>query len=149
MLIDTNILLYAFDEFSPRHASCVAFVKSVLRANTPWNIAWQNIYEFLRNATRPNYFKNPLTFAEAMSFLDALMAHPRLTILAETDRHREYLAEALKTIPNPRGIFFHDVHLAALCLEHGIRKIATTDIEFRKFPFLEIIDPTAPPAAAA
>ena len=43
----------------------------------------------------------------------------------------------------PRGTFFHDAHLAALCLEHGIRKIATTDIEFRKFPFLEVIDPTA------
>lgn len=148
MLIDTNILLYAFDEYSPHHAACAAFLKSVQGSDTAWHLAWQNVYEFLRNATRSDYFKRPLTFPEALSFLDALTTHPRLTFLTETDRHRERLSEALKTIPNPRGVFFHDAHLAALCLEHGVRKIATTDIEFRKFPFLEIIDPTAPPAAA-
>lgn len=35
----------------------------------------------------------------------------------------------------------HDAHIAALCLEHGVREIVTGDTDFRRFPALDVVDP--------
>lgn len=35
----------------------------------------------------------------------------------------------------------HDVHTAVLMREHGVSRICTRDVHFRRFPFLTVIDP--------
>jgi hypothetical protein len=40
-----------------------------------------------------------------------------------------------------RGNLVPDAHLAALLLQHGVRKLYTLDRDFRKFDFLEVADP--------
>ena len=35
----------------------------------------------------------------------------------------------------------HDVHVAVLMREHGVRQIYTRDTDFHKFKFLQPIDP--------
>jgi predicted nucleic acid-binding protein len=34
-----------------------------------------------------------------------------------------------------------DAHLAALLRQHGVRRLATHDRDFRRFDFLEVFDP--------
>ena len=34
-------------------------------------------------------------------------------------------------------------HTAILMREHGLRRVATRDTDFRRFPFLEVVDPLA------
>ena len=40
-----------------------------------------------------------------------------------------------------RKFFVPDAHVAALARAHGIRTIYTRDRDFRKFPFLLVVDP--------
>jgi predicted nucleic acid-binding protein len=42
-----------------------------------------------------------------------------------------------------RGNLVPDAHLAALLLQHGVRRLYTNDREFRKFDFLETRNPLA------
>lgn len=46
-------------------------------------------------------------------------------------------------MPLLSGNLFHDAHTATLMLEHGIRRIVTRDMDFHRFPFLEVVDPLA------
>ncbi len=39
------------------------------------------------------------------------------------------------------GNLIHDAHIAALCLEHGVRDFYTGDGDFLRFPELRVIDP--------
>jgi len=40
-----------------------------------------------------------------------------------------------------RGNLVRDAHLAALLLQHGVRKIYTADSDFKKFEFSEVSNP--------
>jgi hypothetical protein len=46
-----------------------------------------------------------------------------------------------------RGNLVPDAHLAALLRQHGISRLYTHDRDFRKFDFLEVIDPITPMGA--
>jgi predicted nucleic acid-binding protein len=48
---------------------------------------------------------------------------------------REALYEAMDVL--------HDAHTAILMREHGIRRLVTRDGDFRRFPFLDVVDPLA------
>ena len=52
------------------------------------------------------------------------------------------LAQITAELPDMRGNVVHDMHTAVLMREHGINQICTLDRDFRRFPFLEVIDPT-------
>lgn len=39
----------------------------------------------------------------------------------------------------------HDLHTAVLMREHDISRICTRDSDFRRFPFLMVIDPVHQP----
>lgn len=55
-----------------------------------------------------------------------------------------WLLEAVsRQVPLLSGNLFHDAHTATLMLEHGIRRIVTRDMDFHRFPFLEVVDPLA------
>ena len=40
-----------------------------------------------------------------------------------------------------RGNLVPDAHLAALLRQHGVRKIYTSDTDFKKFDFLQVLNP--------
>jgi hypothetical protein len=141
-LIDTNILIYAINKDSPQHFKTAAFLEKILNGNDPWCLTWVNIYEFLRLTTDPRILSKPLSSHDAIEEMRKFLDHPRLEMLSETERHTEALRKSVAAAGIVRGIFFHDCHIAALLLEHDVRRIATADTDFRKFPFLDVMDPT-------
>ena len=66
---------------------------------------------------------------------------PAFELLVATPRHAEVLAETLEDVPEARGNLISDLHTAVLMREHGVRRIATRDRDFGRFPFLEVVDP--------
>ena len=52
------------------------------------------------------------------------------------------LARTLSELPEIRGNVVHDLHTAVLMREQGISRICTRDTDFRRFPFLTVLDPT-------
>lgn len=104
-------------------------------------MTWGICYEFARVVTHPRVMENPWTSAEAWSFVESLLASPRLSVLAETDRHAVVTGTVIEETPSLKGSLFHDAHIAILMREHGIRRIVTNDADFHRFGFLEVIDP--------
>lgn len=85
----------------------------------------------------------PLTFAAALNNLKPYLSARGCHLLAHGPGHLQTLEELVRRLPQARGNFAHDCHYAALLREHGVRTIYTADQDFRRFDFLEVIDPTA------
>ena len=141
LVIDTNVLLYAVNRGCPEHEFCVNFLRETVAAGDTCFVPENIIYEFLRVATHPRVFPQPLRALEAFDFLDALFSVRNFQILGATDKHWESLRGLVRELGEPSGNFFFDVHTAALMREHGIRRIASADNDFAKFSGLDVANP--------
>ena len=65
---------------------------------------------------------------------------PRM--LTAGERYAAVVGEVLQQVPSLRGSLWHDAETAVLMKEHGIRRIYTRDVDFHRFRFLEVVDPT-------
>jgi len=140
-VVDTNILIYAANQHSFGHESCRDLLSEWRRRTEPWYLTWGIIYEFLRVSTHARVFPKPLSASNAWAFLSAALASPAAGVLQETQRHLELFKEVAAEVPGIAGNLMFDAHTATLMREHGIRRIYTHDAHFRRFPFLEVVDP--------
>lgn len=86
-------------------------------------------------------FDTPWSVGQAVEFLDELLSESNFGLLVATNRHQALLTDTVAAVPDLRGNVLHDVHTAVLMREHGISRICTRDADFRRFPFLTVIDP--------
>lgn len=142
-VVDTNVLVYAADSHSPFHERSLASMTAWRGRREPWFVTWGICYEFLRVTTHRRVLRRPWEPRVAMSFIEALIASPGLSVLVETERHADIAATVLGEVPAVSGNLMHDAHIAILMREHGIRRIVTNDADFHRFGFLEVIDPLA------
>jgi predicted nucleic acid-binding protein len=61
-------------------------------------------------------------------------------VLSEGEEFLEVYRKITSRFP-VRGNLVPDAHLAALLMQHGVRRIYTKDMDFRKFDFLEVLPP--------
>ncbi len=141
-VVDTNILVYAADEESPFHSGCRHSFERWKGEEEPWFLTWGICYEFLRVVTHPKVFRHPWKATNAWFFIETLLVEYGVKILTSTERHPVVIREVLRECPWLTGNVLHDAHTAVLMREHGIQKIYTRDLDFRKFTFLDPIDPT-------
>ena len=78
---------------------------------------------------------------DALRFVSDLLASPGFEVLVATPRHAAVLTQTLSELPELRGNLVHDLHTAVLMREHGVSRICTRDADFRRFPFLSVVDP--------
>ena len=140
-VVDTNVLLYAVNDDAPEQQRCQLAVRRWCEQHTPWYLTWGVVYEFLRVATHPRVFRQPLTLAQAWSFLSVVLASRSVGILSETGLHQTVASEVFSELPDLRGNVMFDTRTAILMREHGISTIYTRDTDFNRFPFLTVIDP--------
>ena len=140
--IDTNILIYAEVESSPRHGPALKLLQGLAEGALPWAIPWPCVYEFLRVVTHPRVFHPPVPLDTALKDLQQLLASPSVVLLAETARHAAILDQTLRQAA-ATGNLIHDAHIAALCLEHGVSEIITGDRDLSRFAGLRIVNPFA------
>lgn len=140
--IDVNILLYASDRNSPFHAAAAEFLRE--RSDDPelLCLTWPTIMSYIRLATHPRIFENPMGPQEAIDNIARLMQMPRCRVVVENEdfltSFRAIVAEVIT-----RGNLVPDAHLAAMMRVHDIRTIYTHDRDFLKFTFLKVIDPVS------
>ncbi|MGH7255939.1 MAG: TA system VapC family ribonuclease toxin [Nitrospirales bacterium] len=140
--IDVNILLYASDRTSPRHRAAREFLARRTADPDPFYLTWPVLMAYLRIATHPRIFRNPLSPDEALGNIEALLACPQVRVLAEDEGFLQVYREATGHL-KVRGNLVSDAHVAALLRQHDVRRLYTLDADFRKFPFLETRDPFA------
>ena len=83
--IDVNILLYASDQSSPKHARAAAYLQSCAADGQVFCLAWLTLMSYLRMATHPRIFARPLSHADAVRNVEALMALPHCRVLGEQE----------------------------------------------------------------
>lgn len=138
--VDVNVLLYASDQENPRFNDAIQFLLN--RASDPelFCIAWLTLMSYVRISTHPSIFSHPLSPEEALENIDSLLQQPRVRVLSEDDGFLTIYRKVSGNFP-VRGNLVPDAHLAALLLQHGVRKIYTADSDFKKFDFLEVSNP--------
>lgn len=142
--VDTNILLYAVNAGASEHPAARDALLGWLNGAIPWCIGWNTVYEFLRVVTHARVLPRPLRATQAMAFLEPILGSDLVTVLHPTDRHLALLRQTLDEVGRPAGNLFHDVRAAVLMREHGVTEVMTADLDFAKFPFVTVTDPTRP-----
>ena len=140
--IDVNLLLYASDQSSPQHARAAGFLQSCAAEGQVFCLAWLTLMSYLRMATHPRIFAQPLSHADASRNVEALMALPHCRVIGEQDGFWNTYRDITGDVPT-RGNLVPDAHLAAVLRQNGIATLYTHDRDFRKFAFLEVRDPFA------
>jgi uncharacterized protein len=139
ILIDANLLLYAYDSSSEHHNKARIWLEKILSEPQAVRVAWVTILAFLRISTNRKIFENPFTISEATSIAQQWLEHSTVDLLHPTERHWAILSKLLKD-GQANGPLVMDAHLAALAIEHGA-KLNTTDKDFSRFDDLQVVNP--------
>lgn len=139
ILIDANLLLYAYHPRAEQHAASRTWLETVLSEPELVRFAWPTLWAFLRIATSPRVFERPLSASEAEGVVSSWLAAPVAGILDPGERHWEILRE-LMGAGQTTGPLVTDAALAAIALEHGAT-LCTTDRDFMRFPGLRWTNP--------
>jgi toxin-antitoxin system PIN domain toxin len=138
--VDTNILVYASRTETEFHSPAVRLITQLAESDRPWAIPWPCVYEYLRVVTHPRLFKPSSTQAEAIGRLNMLSHSPSLAFIGPGPSHFGSLV-GLAEQSGAKGNVFFDVHIAAICREHGITEILTMDRGFSRFSGIKVRRP--------
>lgn len=141
LALDTNLFIYAHFSQYTEHGNARSFLESLLTRPDPFYITWQVYYEYIRIVTHPKVHSKPLSVSQACHDLSPYLNDSRCHILTETQHHHDAIQVIFKMVPKAKSNFIHDCHYAALLYEHGIKEIVTADMDFKKFDFLNVVNP--------
>lgn len=141
ILLDANLLLYAYDGTGRHHEAARTWLERTLSHEPDVRLGVVTLLAFVRISTDPRVFEQPLDPTDAIGIVAGILARPNVSLASPGDRHWRLLAD-VATAGQARGPMLMDAHLAALALEHGA-VLATTDRDFRRFAGLRVIDPLA------
>jgi hypothetical protein len=144
IVLDANILLYAYDSASSQHAKARAWIEQVFSGAAPVALPWHTISAFLRIMTNPKLPGERFTLEEAAQVVDRWLEQPNVRTLAPGDGHSGndhwLLFRQMILDGQASGPLISDAHLAALTIEYG-GVLHTTDRDFARFPGLRWTNP--------
>ena len=139
ILVDANLLMYAYHTRAEQHRASRAWLESALSGTELVRFSWLTLWAFLRISTNRRVFERPLSASEAAVVVSSWLAVPMAGILEPGERHWEVL-QGLMTQGQTSGPLIMDAALAALAIEHGAT-LHTTDRDFSRFPNLKWRNP--------
>ena len=138
-VLDLNVLLYAINRDSPRHAEAGAWLEAVMSGEETVGIPWVVVLGFIRIATNRRIFPRPMSTDDARLVVDGWFARDAVVALNPGDEHWRILSDLLAGTGSG-GNLTTDSHLAALAIEHGA-ELCSTDADFARFPHLQWVNP--------
>lgn len=139
ILVDANLLLYAYDPRAAEHEKSRQWLEETLSGSQLVRFAWMTVWAFLTIATNPRVFEHPLTVTEAADAVASWLGQPVAGILDPGERHLA-LVTRLTVEGQATGPMVMDAVLAAIAIEHGAT-LYTTDRDFARFPGLSWKNP--------
>jgi uncharacterized protein len=141
ILIDANLLLYAYHERAEQHDASRAWLEAALSGPELVRFAWLTLWAFLRIGTNPRVFEHPLSTSEAETVVSSWLSQPAVGILEPGERHWDILRGLIRE-GQTTGPLLMDAVIAAIALEHGAT-LCTTDRDFSRFAGLKWTNPLA------
>lgn len=141
IVIDANLLIYAYDLESSSHAKSRTWLEKTLSDGDAVGLPWQTISAFLRVLTNRKLPGSRLAVKHAIQIVEDWLEQPNVQIIEAGDRHwslfRRMIIEGQAS-----GPLVSDAHLAALTIEYG-GVLHTADLDFARFPGLRWMNPIA------
>jgi toxin-antitoxin system PIN domain toxin len=131
LLVDANVLLHAVNRDSREHALAHQWLTAALAGPETLGLAWIVMLAFLRLATHPAVFPQPLALTSAAGTLEDWLGSQRTVVIEPTPRHLTLLRGLLDDA-GTAGNRVSDAHLAALALEHNAT-VVSFDRDFQRF----------------
>lgn len=139
IVLDANLLLYAYDSAATEHKKARRSVEAVFSGVEPVGLPWQTVSAFLRILTNAKLPGDRFTIEEATEIVEQWTSLPAVRLLAPGDRHWAFLRRTLLE-GKASGPLATDAQLAALTMENG-GVLYTTDRDFTRFPGLKWMNP--------
>jgi uncharacterized protein len=139
IVLDANVLLYAYDDTSTHHAVARRWLSETLSGPELVGLPWQSVWAFLRIGTDSRILSKCLTMETAMNLVQLWTDRKQVQMLAPGERHWKLLRQMLSD-GGVRGSHTTDAALAALTIEHG-GILHTTDRGFARYPGLRFLNP--------
>jgi toxin-antitoxin system PIN domain toxin len=139
IVLDANLLLYAYDSRSQKHEQARKWVEHVFSGGEVVGLPWQSVAAFIRITTNPRISGQRFTLEEVVRVVDQWLEQPNVKLLAPGDLHWVLLRKLL-IAGQARGPLATDAQLAALTMENG-GVLHTTDRDFARFPELKWTNP--------
>lgn len=138
--VDTNILVYAHRFESPFNQVAFDRLNELASGKAAWAIPWPCLHEFLNVVTNPRVFVPPTSLERALAQIDIWLESPSLALLSESPTHWTTLRAILvdSAVTGPR---VHDARIMALCLQHGVRELWSSDRDFSRFTGVRVVNP--------
>ena len=134
ILVDVNVLVYAFDLRSVDHDRYASWLEAVLASDELVGVSDLVLSAFTRIVTHPKILLRPATIETALAFADQVRDAPATVPLSAGNRHWS-IFEQLCRAAGAKGNLVADAFHAALAIESGAEFI-TTDRDFSRFPGL-------------
>lgn len=130
-IVDANVLLYSVNRQMRQHDRAAQWMRRAMASSESVGLPWVSLLAFIRIATNPRIYQNPLTVDRAFDVVEQWLGQRSAVAVAPTPRHASIL-RGLVQAHGAAGNLTTDAHLAALALEHGA-EIVTFDRDFLRF----------------
>jgi hypothetical protein len=130
ILIDANILIYAYTSRFVRHPPARDWFDRQLNGRTRVGLPWTSILAFCASST-----------VQAWNQVIAWLGSGPVWVPKPTEQHSEIFGQLLG-LAGIRANLVYDADLAALAIEHGL-VLCSTDGDFARFPGLRWVNPIA------
>lgn len=134
--VDTNVLIYAHRRESRSHETALIRLKALAEGNRPWGLPVFCIAEFVRVVTHLRVFSPPSDLRTVLDFVDRLLESPSIRLLLPGEGYPEVFRNVCEAAA-VRGNLAFDAQIAAVCFEHGVHELLTSDRDFARFSTLK------------
>ena len=138
---DVNVLLFAHDASSAKHAAARRWWEDTLSADEPVGIPWVVVLAFTRLVTHPTICINPLSTSDARRRVERWFEQPHVRVLSPGAGTLALFFDLLESA-GLGGNLSTDALIAAHAIEHGAT-VYSTDHDFGRFRSLQWVDPLA------
>ena len=138
IVIDANLLIYAYDRASADHKKSLVWLEKVLSGVEAVGLPWQSVSAFLRVITNRRLGAR-VVVEQAVHVLEEWLQQPNVQVLAPGDRHWSVLRRMILE-GRASGPLVRDAQIAALTIEFG-GVLHTADRDFARFPGLRWQNP--------
>ena len=145
--VDTNLLMYAYNQASPHHQAAYAWMSSLLREENVAisELVLAELYGLLRN---PAVLKVPLSAEEAVGIVQTYRNHPRWRLIGFPLESR-LLHDALWQLARREDFAFrrlYDARAALTMTAQGVTEFATVNVkDYEGFGFRRVWNPLIQP----
>jgi predicted nucleic acid-binding protein len=141
ILLDTNILVHAYNKSSPHQQKASKIIKKAMLGETEACLTPQVLYEFFAVVTSPKRVENPIPTHEAADLCIDLWECNEIEKLNPSDIVPIEVFKLAKTLKLSKAQIF-DCILAVTAKENKIKTIYTENtVDFKHYAFLEALNP--------